>query len=276
MGKISTDARKKYFEKLKTYKESIDQIKKREQNISQVVAQGGAGVAYKRLTLAEESLDLVSYYVLMNSLSLSLLDGVKNEAYLNDARKACYKSIIHLEEILTDCLDVPFSEYEEKLNEIEDYEDDKRFYLLRKLGYSIQAVAEGFGENSKWKWSFVEIRGRYATIAKNSLNLKTFITNMDPRVEGYQSRMAHMKLVKELLLQSSDEYRQKYELSTNRIDDFKLALAYLSSLKRIHGLLGEPEESDSLKKKIEVWKAKMESDSKKRDQKEKAKARKGK
>ena len=265
MGKVSADAREKYFAKLKTYKESIEQIKKREQNLAQVVAQGGSGIAYKKLVMAEETLNLVSYYVFMNSLSLSLLGGVKNEAYLNDARKCCYKSIIYFEEILTNMLDVPFSEYEENLREIEDFSDEKRLALIRKLGYSIQAVAEGFGENSKWKWAFVELRGRFATVTKNFLNLKTFITKMDPREEGYNARMSHMKLVKELLISSADEYRQKYELSNQRIDDFKAAIGFLSSMRRIHSLMGEAEESEELKKKIEIWKAKMENDSKKKE-----------
>ena len=65
-----------------------------------------------------------------------------------------------------------------------DFSDEKRISLLRKLGYSIQAVAEGFGENTKWKWAFVELRGRFATVAKNFLNLKTFVAGMDPRVDG--------------------------------------------------------------------------------------------
>ena len=274
MAKVSNEARKKYFEKLKSYKATIDMIQKRETNLSQVVTQEGTGVAYKRIALAEENLNLVSYYILMNSFSLALL-GVKNEAFLNDARKGCYKTLIQLEEVLSNFIDVPYSEYEGRLEEISAFSDDSRFALLRKLGYSIQAVIEGFGDNTKWKWSFVELEGRYATVAKNFLNLKTFMAGMDPRVEGYQTRMAHLRLVKELLQKAADGYRQKYELSTRRIDDFKLALSYLSALRRIHSLLAEPEEAESLKKKIEIWKSKMESDSKKSEQMEKQKSRSG-
>lgn len=262
MGKISNEAKKKYFEKLKTYKTEIEQTALREKALVQQTSQDGPGAAYKRLSLAEENLNMVSYCILVNSLSWTLL-GVKNEAYLNDARKACYKALISLEEIVSDYIDVPFSEYEEKLLEIAELSDDDRYRLLRKLGYSIQSVVDGFGENSKWKWSFVELEGRFATIAKNLLNLKTFISKMDPRVEGYTSRMAHLKLAKELLQKAADGYRQKYELSTHRIDDFKLALSYLSALRRLHMLMAETEEADELKKKLEVWKAKMDGDMKK-------------
>jgi hypothetical protein len=66
-----------------------------------------------------------------------------------------------------------------------------------------------------------------------------------------------------MLQHSADRYREKYELSTSRIDDFKLAINYLSDLRRVHLMLGEAEEGDTIKRKLEVWKGKMESDSRK-------------
>lgn len=221
---------------------------------------------YKLITLADENINLVSYYLLMNSLSLNLL-GVKNEAYLNDARKGCYKAIINLEKVVSGFVDVPFSEYEEKLEALSNLDEDARFFLLRKLGYSIQAVVDGFGENSKWKWSFVEIEARYATVCKNMINLKTYVSGMDTRVPGYQTRLDHMKLAMEMLQKAADGYRQKYELSTSRLDDFKIAISYLSAMRRIHSLLGENEAAESMKKKIEIWRTKMETDLKKAEQK---------
>lgn len=259
MGKISIEARKRYFEKINGYKISIDQIFKREQNLLQLISTDEKGADYKRLILADEYLNLVSLYLLMNALSVSLL-GVKNEAYLNDARKGCYKSIIVLEEIVTNYVDVPFSEYEEQLKDIEGFDDEKRWQLVCKLGFSIQSVIDGFGDNSKWKWSFVELEGRFATITKNLLNMKVVIAGMDPRVPGYEVRFRHLSLAKKLLQQTADRYRQKYELSTLRIDDFKIAINYLSALRRLHIILGETNDAEIVRKKIEVWKNKMETD----------------
>ncbi len=265
MGKISGEAKKRYFEKIKEYKTTIEQVSRREKSILEALQTDENGASYKKIMLADETLNQVSYFLIMNELSVSLL-GVRNEAYLNDARKGCYKSIIYLEEVVTNLIDVPFSEYEEKLDAIEDVTDEQRWQFIRKLGFAIQSVQEGFGENTKWKWSFVEIEGRYTTITKNLLNMKTIVAGMDPRVPGYETRMAHLALTKRLLQQAADRYRQKYELSTLRIDDFKLAIGYLSSLRRLHMLLGENNEADVVKKKADVWKAKMESDSKKLDQ----------
>jgi hypothetical protein len=265
VGKISSEAKKDYFEKLKNYKVEVERLQKRESNLLKIVETGQAGTEQKLLALADENLNLVSYFLLMNSLSVSLL-GVKNEAFLNDARKGCYKAIINLEKIVSNYVDVPFSEYEEMLEKIDSLDDAFRYRLMRKLGYSIDSVVEGFGENSKWKWSFVEIQARYATVCKNMINLKTYIAGMDPRVPGYVERQAHMKLAMELLQAAADGYRQKYELSTLRLDDFKIAINYLAAIRRIHSLLGNSDESESMKKKIDIWRTKMETDLKKKEQ----------
>ena len=195
----------------------------------------------------------------MNALSVELL-GVKNEAFLNDARKTCYKCLIVLEEVVTNYIDAPFSDYDANLKDIEKLEDEKRWELVCKVGFSIQSVVDDFGENSKWKWSFVELEARFATITKNILNMKTVISGMDPRVPGYEARFKHLALTKKLLQQAADKYRQKYELSTLRIDDFKIAINYFSALRRLHTVLGENSEAEIVKKKIDIWKAKMEAD----------------
>jgi hypothetical protein len=264
VAKVSEEAKRRYFEKIKEHKVTVEQVLQREKNLMQTAENDERGASYKKLHLVDESLNLVSSFVLMNNLSMSLL-GIRNDALLNDARKACYKAIISLEDVVTGYLDVPYSDYSEKVEQISAFDDDSRWLMTRKLGFAIDAVRDGFGENSKWKWAFVEIEGRYATVAKNLLDLKNFVAKQDPRIEGYESRMRHLSLIKDLLGHSADGYRQKYELSTGRIDDFKLAIHYLGALRRLHILLGDSEEAESIKKKMEVWKAKMEHDRKKQE-----------
>jgi hypothetical protein len=265
VGKISAEAKKKYFDKIKEYKQIIEEMQKREKNIAGTIGSEENGAEYKKIMLADEVLNRTSFYTLMNKLSMTLL-GIKNEAFLNDARKDLYKSIIYLEETVSSYIDVPFSEYEEKLAKIETFDDVERYKLVQKLGYSIQSVKDGFGENTKWKWSFVELEGRYATVSKNLMNLKTFISGMDPRVEGYEARLDYIELVKKLLERTADHYRMKYE-QILRTDDFQLAIHYLSALRRLHVLFGEVEESEKVKRKIDVWKAKLEDDERKKDKK---------
>ncbi len=265
MGKISTEAKKRYFDKIKEYKATADQILSREQSIAKSMAGNSDKGAYKRLTLADERSNLASYFLLMNRLSLALL-GVRNEAFLNDARKSCYQCIIYLEEVVTNYIDAPFSDYSDFLERIEEVDDEERYELIRKVGFTIQSVEDGFGDNSKWRWSFVELEGRFATVVKNLLNLKTLVAGLDPRVDGYEARLGHLDMAKRLLQKSADRYREKYELSTERIDDFKVAIAYLAALRRLHILLGEAQQAELVKKKFDVWKQKMETDERKAEE----------
>lgn len=264
MGKISSTARSKYNERIKEYKTQIEEILVKEKNILGIINVDPDDSSYKRLVLADDSLNMVSYYLLMNQLSLTFL-GVKNENMLNDARKRIYQSIIYLEQVVTDYIDSPFSDYEDKLEMINNFDDKQRLDLIKKLGFSIASVKEGYGDNSRWKWSFVEIEGRFGTISKNFINLKTFVAGMDPRIAGYEIRTRHLSLVKDLLNDSAKRYREKYELSTFRIDDFKKAIQYLAALKRLLSMLGDSGSIEELKKKIDIWKAKMDADQRKKE-----------
>jgi hypothetical protein len=131
---------------------------------------------------------------------------------------------------------------------------------MRKLGFTIQSVENDFGDNTKWRWSFVELEGRYAVVCKNIIDMKQLLAKLDPRVEGYESRVAHLKLAKQLLQRAADRYREKYEISTTRIDDFKLAIEFLGALRRLHVVLGEADNAEVVKRKMDVWKSKMETD----------------
>ena len=264
MKKISPEAKRRYAEKINEYRNQIDQIAAACRDLELKLKTTPEGAAYRRMELADANLNLVSYFVLMNYLSVSLL-GVKNELFLNEARKCCYKSIIYLEEVVTPYVDVPFSEYSEGLERIQSYDDIRRFQLIQKIGYSIDAVKEEYGQNSKWKWSFVELEGRFAAITKNLINLKTILSQLDPRVEGYTTRLQHLDLCKRLLQQAGDRYREKYELSSLNLEDMRQAILFLAALRRMHILLGEVEQAEVLKKKIEIWRTKMETDLQKQE-----------
>lgn len=266
MARISSQAKQRYLEKIKQYKAELDGVQNCERELLKQSDSDPSRTAHVKLDLADCSLNAVSYFLLMNMLSKTIL-GVRNEAFLNDARKGCYKSLIYLEEVVTSFIDTPYSDLEDRLELISDVDEERRYSLVKKLGFTIQSVIEGFGDNTKWRWSFVELEGRFTTITKNLINMKTLYSGLDPRSADYETRTAHLGLTKQLLQKSADDYRRKYELSTNRIDDFKLAISYLSALRRINILLGETDEGENLKKKIEIWSSKMESDLKRSEQK---------
>ncbi|MDR2185617.1 MAG: hypothetical protein LBO80_08155 [Treponema sp.] len=265
MAKISNEERHQYFSKTGEYKNTIDAILKREQTLLASIRKEPAGAVFKRLTLVDEMLNLASNYIILSGISQNMLK-VKNEDALNDGRKALYKSVIYLEEVVSNYVDVPFSDYEEKLAGIAPVDAAKRYLLIRKMGLAIELLENAYGDNTKWKWSFVELEGRYAATAKNILDLKNAVINTDPRSPNYEPTVYHLNLIKKLLMQAADRYREKYELSTNRTDDFKQGITFLAALRRIHVVMGDREEAETVKKKQEIWAAKLESDLKKKEE----------
>lgn len=262
MAKIAAESRQLFTTKMQPYKELVQNSFEKEKNILNLIAKDSSGTAYKKILLCEEMIYVATLYMAINNLSVVLLE-TKNTDSLNEARKALYKAIIYLEEIVTNIVDAPFSEYEDNLSEITNMPLEKRFLLTRKLGLAIRLLIDGYGDNTKWKWAFVELEGRFATVAKNMLNMKEAVkTYFDPRSSDFDNTVYYLRLIKRLLNQSALSYRDRYELSTRRIDDIRLAINYLLSLRRLHMLLNEKNEAEELKKKIIVWKSKMENDQK--------------
>jgi hypothetical protein len=265
MARVSNEDRHQYFEKIKPYKAAIQALLKRDELARQTLKSNDEGAGLKRLVLAEEMIALTANYIILNGISQSMLK-MRNEEALNDGRKSLYKAVICLEETVSPLLDAPFSDYEERLAEIESVDARRRYFIVRKMGLVIQLLENAYGDNSKWKWAFVELEGRFAIVVKNIMNLKTAVAGTDPSSPDYEPTMFHLRLIKKLLLQASDRYREKYELSTNRIDDFKMGIHFLNSLRRISALLGERETAETLKKKVDIWTTKLEMDMKKQEE----------
>jgi hypothetical protein len=224
-----------------------------------------------KIRIASHYVDLVSIYCAMTDLSLSIL-GYKNESYLDKGRKSLYKSIISLEAVVSNYIDMPLGENYELLKSLDSFSDTDRIKLVRKIGYTVSLLADRYGENSKWKWSFVEIEGRFSVIAKNLFDFRTFQAKNDPSEEGFNERYDYLYLVKEFLIKASNRYREKYELTNQTADDMKKAIDYLKALKRIHILFNESEEVQNVGKRIELWSQKFETDLKAKEKKLKMKA----
>ena len=265
MAKITNEDRHQYFEKIKPYRDTIQNLLKREGTLLQIIKRDSRGAAFKRLTLVDEMIYLASSYIVVDGVSQSMLK-LRNEEALNDGRKSLYKAVIYLEEVVSPLVDAPYSEYEERLAEIAALDARRRYTLVRKAGLALQLLKDAYGDNTKWKWAFVELEGRYAAVAKNIIDLKAAVANTDPRSPDYEPTVYHLRLIKKLLNQAADRYREKYELSTSRIDDFKMGIHFLDSLKRIHILLGERADAETIRKKSDIWASKLEMDMKKKEE----------
>lgn len=262
MAVVMTERRETLEAKCAPYKKMIDDELDNEKKMNALMEHDNAGLSYKRLTLAEKMIGVATCYITMNSLSVEILSTKNNEA-LNEARKTLYKAIIYLEDTVSGITDVPFSEIEGRLSEIANIPVEKRYYLVRKLGLAIRLLIDAFGENTKWKWSFVELQGRFATVAKNLIDMKKAAKDyFDPNSPDYDNTVLYIRLVKKLLDESATGYRDRYELSTHRIDDMRSAISYLAALRRISLVIGNSDEAEEIKKKAVVWHDKLVGDTK--------------
>ena len=269
MAKISIEERKYYQEKIKPYRDKIVEISAKEKTLLLSIQKEPGGTAFKRLSLVDEMLNLASYQILISLVSQMRLK-IKEENALNDGRKSLYKSVIYLEEVVSNYVDAPYADYEERLEEIASMDAARRYNLVRKMGFAIELLENAYGDNTKWRWTFVELEGRFAAVAKNIIDLKNAVSNTDPRSPNYQPTVYHLRMIKKLLNQAADRYREKYELSTNRVDDFKQGINFLGSLRRLHVLLGDKEDAETAKKKLEIWSAKLDTDIKRMESQKKA------
>jgi len=264
MAKNDQD-RAMYYEKVKPYTTMIKALLDTEKKLVMETKKNPSTASIQKLALADEMLNLASYYIVVSGMSHAVLKS-KNEEALNDARKSLYKAVIYLEEVVSNYIDAPFHDYEEKLLAIESFNQDQRYNLICKMGFAIDLLEQAYGDNSKWRWTFVELEGRFAVTAKNIIDLKGIYEHLNPGAEYYDSTVYHLRLVKKLISQAADRYREKYELSTGQILDFKTGINYLGALRRLHIVLSENEESQEVKKKYAIWTAKLETDQKKQEE----------
>ncbi|MDR2517981.1 MAG: hypothetical protein LBD13_01020, partial [Spirochaetaceae bacterium] len=259
MAKDSDGVRSQYLEKIKTHKAAIDRILKWEKQTLQEIQQNPENAVTKRLNLADGMFNLTSYHIILNTVSQAILKK-NNEDALGEARKSINKGLGYLEELVSGYVDAPFSDYEERVSALDTVNSAERYRLVRKMGLTIQLFENSFRENSKWKWSFVEVEGRFAAITKNILDLKNINANTDPRSINYEPTVYHLRLVKKLLNDAADRYRERYEQSTDHINDFQMSLNFMNALRRLHIILGESYEAETIKKKLDVWEVKLQSD----------------
>lgn len=263
MAKIQTQSREILGVKCEPYKKRIEEALAKEKNMLDLIEKDSAGVGYKRLIVCEEMIGVATYYIAINTLSVDLVKSKNNDA-LNDARKSLYKAIIYLEDIVTNAVDVSFSELESNLQEIANTPVEKRYLLVRKLGLAIRLLIDSYGDNTKWRWSFVELQGRYATVVKNLIDMKKANKDYyDPNSPDYDNTVLYIRLLRKLLEQSANGYRDRYELSTHRIDDMRLAISFLSALRRVAIVMGDSDDAEEIKKKAVVWHDKLVTDQKK-------------
>ena len=262
MSKVSEEARLHFGEAIQPYKGKITATLEKEKTMLNGMHKGDIDYENKKIILCEDMIYAASLYMAQNSLSLRIIE-VKNNDALNDARKLLYKAIIYLEEIVSDTIDVPYSDLTPLLEPIQNVSIVRRYTIMRKLGLAITLLKDAFGDNSKWKWSFVELEGRFATVSKNLIDMRSCVKDyFNPSSQDYETTVLYIRMIIKQLNDSATAYRDKYELSTRRIDDMRNAIKYLLALRKLYIAISDANQAEEIKKKAVVWKDKMDADHK--------------
>ncbi len=257
-----------YNNYVKEHQEEIEKLraKYKEQTSKMKSMRGIAG--YFNIEAIIDYVKIIKTYLKMNDISNDML-GQKNETYLNNARKEIYKIIQLAEEVVGNDLDRSLKENEDYLKKIEKVNSAQILNMLKLINNVIEKLIKGFGEGSKWKWSFVDIQGRMAIVIRNFINFTEVQKTRDPRLQFYKERRELLKLCKSSLNNAAQQFRTRYEVSTNVPADMIKSIELLSALRKINILSGEPEEAEKLKNTIDALRERLESDEKKKNEKRK-------
>jgi hypothetical protein len=250
-------SKQEFASRISPYNEQINKLLAKETELNKQVDAGYAKAADVNIAICNTLIYAVSLCLAINTLSEEL-QGAKNQNALEQGRKLLLRVIVYLEAIVTNYIDVPYADYESSVGKL-SVSDKDRWLLVTKLGLAINMVTDAYKNDAKLKWTFVELRGRFATITKNIVDLrqtiKAYLSSTD---SDYALSVRFLTLIKKLLSQAAKDYYARYSSAMQNPDDIRFAIYYLSALKRIHTLLNENEEVEMLKKRIAVWENQFE------------------
>jgi hypothetical protein len=259
-----------YNNYVKEHQVEIEKARARLKEITAKTRSMPAIAGYLNIDAILEYLKIIKLYLKMNDISQDMLTQ-KNETFLNNARKEIYKVLQLAEDIVGNDLDRSFKENEEYLDKIEKVNPLQILNLMQMMLDVINRLIKGFGEGSKWKWSFVDIHGRISIVMKNFINFSALQKYRDPRMEYFKERRNMLKLCKKTMSMAAQQFRTRYEVSTKVPADIIKSIELLTILRKVNVLTGDSDEAVKLKNTIDALRERLESDERKKDLKKQKK-----
>ena len=211
-----------YIENLKEFKAYIEDLKK---EVSLYKAQmkkntNKAMDPYYQMALVLNSIKLINTFLGMNEVSL-LTRNLKAEEQLNYARKEIYAVLSAMEKVVGNDYENGLDENREMLDVITEINPLQRLHFLKSFRKTIASLIDAYGQGSKWRWSWPEIYFKLAVLAKNFFDFRAFERENDLDNPYFYVRKEHYNLIIELANYTAQEYRTKFDLSTNDTADLK-------------------------------------------------------
>ncbi|MCB1179725.1 MAG: hypothetical protein KDK36_19260 [Leptospiraceae bacterium] len=213
---------------------------------------------YYQIAIVLNSLRLMNTCVCINDLSMHILK-LKSEIYLNIARKEIYSIFTAMEKVVGSDYENGLDENRELLDAIEEFDPKQRLNFLKGYRKVINDIIDAYGSNSKWKWSWPELHFKLAVLSKNLFDFRAFQKDNDLDNPFYYVRREHYSIILELANHAAQEYRSKFDLSTNDSADLKKCIMIFEMLRKIYQMTGDTEDLTKTKTLIESLTAKINS-----------------
>lgn len=265
--KISTEKKLQYQAIQKDFKSKIPEIMIKIQRLEKEnkEEQDNDIFNYRNFAVANFYLDAVEAYCNMTKAYHELYNKI-NETDLKEARELYFKALVSIEKIVGKFVASGLTENAEIIEALERFNPKRKLFLIKKFENKLSLLEECYHDLPKYKWSLVEMEGRYITIAKNMMNFKE-LQVQDPRVPYYAENYTLLNLIKAYLRKASERYRDKYMQTNKEPMDMKKAILYQEALKSICMVLGTSQETENSKKIIDAWNTILDNEEKYKEKK---------
>jgi len=270
---ISKAQKAAYHDDIKIIKVKSDELEKKAKELFHKRKNKPNLVQYYNLEISTYLMSTIELYLKMNELSLTML-GIKNSSSLDASKSNFSKVLLLLKETVGDEVERDsLKENEEYLARIDRLNPRQILDFLIRLDRIFFDLRSNMGEESKWKWLFVELQAKLAVITRNFINFSDILKYRDPREPFFRDRNEHLRMAKNALEEAAKQYRTKYELSAKSREDLKKSIECLEALRKIHFTVGESNEADKIKTTIDAAKQTLEAGDKKNEKSEKDKSK---
>ena len=270
---ISKAQKAAYNDDIKMIKVKSDELEKKAKDLYHRRKKNPNLEPYYNLEITAYLMRTIELYLKMNELSLNML-GIKSSVALDSSKSNLSKILLLLKETVGDEVDRDsLKENEEYLLGINKLNPRQILDLLIRLERIFSDLRNNMGEESKWKWLFVELHAKLAVISRNFINFSDVLKYRDPREPFFRDRNEHVRMAKSAIEEAAKQYRTKYELSAKSREDLKKSIDMLEALRKIHFTLGESNEADKIKTTIDAAKQTLEAGDKKNEKTDKNKSK---
>lgn len=267
---VSKEQKLQYNDKVKVYKAQSEDLKKEIATVKGAGRRNAKLDPYFQVRAAILGIQRANTLVQMSKLSL-LIQSLKNDSFLNDARKELASRMTDLLKVVGDDLDGSLTDNQDRLVQVSELTPEQKLNLMQGFKQAIENVRIAMGEGAKWRWNFPDMYMNLVRLGRNLLDFKRYERTKDPMDPNYQPLQEYMRFLMDESQNCAQEFRSKYELSTKNVSELQQIDKIFAMQKQVYTFTGQKDDLqrisialDSNKEKIEALMAEKKSGKKKK------------